>query len=176
MKIKKIKVIKGYKSFQDFQWDSLCKNKTGQVCTISPFSLFFGENGCGKSSTCDILKDLTGLNKFESDPPELAEVELETNELTSNTAPDGKVYTKKSVETETYKYEHGSWDDTPKEQNHILFFDVDFIDKNIHSHGTISNLQGCHTQNAGNLIIGLDAEANRLKTELSDKKNRFEVV
>jgi len=168
MKIKKIKAIKGYKSFLDFQWDCLCKDKSGQICSFSPFTLCFGENGSGKSSICDILKDLTGFNKFEGDLPKLAEVELETMEVTSNTAPDGKIYTNK--ETKTYKYGQGSWDDTPKGQKHTLFFDVDFIDKNIHSHGTISNLQGYHTQNAGNLIIGLDAEANRLKIDLSDKK------
>lgn len=170
MKIKKIKAIKGYKSFLDFQWDCLCKNKSSQICSFSLFALIFGENGSGKSSICDILKDLTGFHKFEGYQPELAEVELETTEVKDNTAPDGKVYTNKEATTKVYKYEQGNWDDTPKEQKHALFFDVDFIDKNIHSHGTISNLQGYHTQNAGNLIIGLDAEANRLKVALSDKK------
>lgn len=173
MKIKKIQTIKGYKSFLDFQWDYLCKNRSSQICYFSPFTLIFGENGSGKSSVCDILKDLTGFYQFEGDKPNLTEVELETTTITNNTAPDGKVYPKKETSTKTYKYEQQNWDDSPKEPKHILFFDVDFIDKNIHSHGTISNLKGCHTQNAGNLIIGLDEEANKQKDDISDKKTEL---
>ncbi|OGY17857.1 MAG: hypothetical protein A2900_00525 [Candidatus Chisholmbacteria bacterium RIFCSPLOWO2_01_FULL_50_28] len=170
MKIKKIKTIKNYKPFQDFQWDCLCKDKTGRECSFSPFTVFFGENRSGKSSVCEILKDLTGFQRFEGDKPVLSEVELETVELSKNTAPNGKTYIKRNISTKTYRFEQGKWDDTPKEQKHILFFDVDFIDKNIHSHGTISNIQGYHTQNAGNLIISLDAQANKQKMDLSEKK------
>ena len=175
MKIKKINTIKGYKSFLDFQWDGLCKNKSSQVCCFSTFTLAFGENGSGKSSICDVIKDLTGFQKFEGDLPNLAEIELETTSTTNNAAPNGEVYAKKETTAKTYKYEQQSWDNTPKEQNHTLFFDVDFVDKNIHSHGTISNLQGSHTQNAGKLIISLDAEANRLKNVLADKKTALKI-
>ena len=74
MKIKKIKTIKNYKPFQDFQWDCLCKDKTGRECSFSPFTVFFGENRSGKSSVCEILKDLTGFQRFEGDKPVLSEV------------------------------------------------------------------------------------------------------
>lgn len=54
MQIRKIKSIKGYKSFTDFQWLEFCKNKDGQEAVLQKFSVVFGENGSGKSSLCDI--------------------------------------------------------------------------------------------------------------------------
>ena len=59
MKIKKIKSIRGYKSFADFEWQRFCKNKDGQELIFQNFTAVFGENGSGKSSICDVLKNVS---------------------------------------------------------------------------------------------------------------------
>lgn len=177
MKIKKITAIKKYKSFIDYRWEQLCKNDSGQICYFSPFTIIFGENGSGKTAACEILKDLIGSQKFEEYTPERAEIELEVLEITSNKTPNGKVHTRRKRSKKIYKFENNLWNDPAPRQNEIIFFDVDFINKNIHSHGTISKLQGEHAQNAGKLIIDLDAEANSLKAKLMEQKkqlNNFE--
>lgn len=170
MKIKKIKLIKKYKSFLDFQWEQLCKDKSGQVCSFTPFSIIFGENSSGKSAACEIIKDLTSCQEFEEYKPDEAELDLEVIQTTSNTAPSGRVFKGRRKSTKTYKFDGDTWNESPPEKNAVLFFDVDFINKNIHSHGTISKQQGEHTQNAGKLIINLDEKANELKRELSERK------
>ena len=173
MRIKKITAIKKYKSFIDYRWEQLCKNDSGQICYFSPFTIIFGENGSGKSAACEIFKDLIGTQKFEEYTPERAEIEVEILEITSNKAPNGTVHTRRKRSNKTYKFENNLWDNPVPRHNEIIFFDVDFINKNIHSHGTISKLQGEHAQNAGKLIIDLDAEANALKAKLMEQKKQL---
>lgn len=160
MKILKIKTIKGYKSFVDFEWNKFCKNNGGQESVLQAFTIIFGENGSGKSSICDVLKSISQNQDFQNTPPTLAEVEL--NDGNSN---------------QTHKYENGCWISTVN-KNSFLFFDIDFINANVHTHGVrASSLQqGAHTQKAGKLIIDLDEQANNLKEAVKTHKNKLETL
>ncbi len=160
MQICKIKTVKGYKSFADFQWQKFCKNKDGQESILQNFSVVFGENGSGKSSTCDVLKSVSQNQDFQIALPTLAEIEI--NDGNNN---------------QTHKYENGSWSGQV-DKNSFLFFDVDFINANVHTHGVRSNnlQQGAHTQKAGKLIIELDEKANELKLAIQGKKDELEAL
>lgn len=160
MQIRKIKNIKDYKSFADFQWLELCKNKDGQEAVLQKFSVVFGENGSGKSSLCDILKNVSQVEDFKNDNPALAEIEI--NDGTNN---------------QDYKYENSAWTPSQLDKKSILFFDVDFINANVHTHGVRANnlQQGGHTQKAGKLIIDLDEQADKLKTLIEEKRKEIEI-
>ncbi len=160
MKIRKIKTIKGHKSFLDFEWSKFCKNSTGQEETLQHFNIIFGENGAGKSAICDVLKSVSKAQDFQDTPPTLVEVEI--NDKNNNT---------------NYNYENGSWEPNQLGKNTFLFFDVDFINANVHTHGLVSsNLQqGAHTQKAGKLIIDLDEKANNLKDMIKTKENEKDI-
>ena len=54
MKLKSIKKIKGYKSFQDFSWKPFLNNETFH----DEVNIIYGENGSGKSSIVNILKNV----------------------------------------------------------------------------------------------------------------------
>ena len=160
MKIKKIKSIRGYKSFADFEWQRFCKNKDGQELIFQNFTAVFGENGSGKSSICDVLKNVSQNQDFQNSAPTLAEIEI--NDGTND---------------QTHKYENGRWT-SQVSKNSFLFFDVDFISANVHTHGVrSSNLQqGAHTQKAGKLIIDLDERANNLKVAIKEKKDELDAL
>jgi len=160
MKIRKIKAIKNYKSFSDFAWSKFCNNASNQEEVLGKFSIIFGENGAGKSAICDVLKSVSQNQDFPNTPPDLAEIEL--NDGSNN---------------QTYKYENKNWA-SQINKNSFLFFDVDFINANVHTHGIrSSNLQqGAHTQKAGKLIIDLDEQANNLKEAVKTKKNELEAL
>src|SRR3989344_154058 len=160
MKIRKITTINSYKSFSDFSWAKFCKNASSQEEVLQKFSVIFGENGAGKSAICDVLKSVSQTQDFQNTPPTLAEVEItdETN-------------------NQVYKYENGNWTNQVS-KNSLLFFDVDFVNANVHTHGVrSSNLQqGAHTQKAGKLIIDLDEQANNLKEAVKAKKDELEAL
>src|SRR3990167_5670282 len=160
MKIRKITTIKNYKSFSDFSWNKFCKNASGQEEILQNFSIVFGENGSGKSAICDVLKSVSQNQDFPNTPPSLAEVEL--NDGSSN---------------QVHKYENRNWA-SQIGKNSFLFFDVDFVNANVHTHGVrSSNLQqGAHTQRAGKLIIDLDEQANNLKEAVKTKKDEVETL
>lgn len=160
MQIRKIKSLKGYKSFADFEWQKFCKNKDAQEAIFQNFTTFFGENGSGKSSICDALKSVSQNQDFQNTQPTLVEIEIK----------DGNT-------GQTHKYENGSWSGQV-DKNSLLFFDVDFINANVHTHGVrSSNLQqGAHTQKAGKLIIDLDEKANELKVVIQAKKGELEAL
>lgn len=160
MKIRKITTVNSYKSFSDFSWGNFCKNSSGQEEVLSRFSIFFGENGSGKSSICEILKSLTQTYEFADNVPALTEIEI--FEDSGNNV---------------HKYENGKWTNSRLAQNSILFFDVDFVNANVHTHGNRANnlQQGGHTQKAGKLIIDLDEKANELKIIVGSKKNESEL-
>ena len=152
MKISKIVSIKKYKSFIDFKWSNFCKDNNGQESALSPFSVVFGENGSGKSTICNILKSLSQDKDFFFDEPECAEIKIKND----------------SSQPIDYKYENGQWDKDRLDKNSILFFDIDFVNENVHTHGNreSSMQKGGHTQHAGQLIIDLDAKANLLKKKV----------
>ncbi len=160
MKIRKITSIKNYKSFSDFSWDKFCKNASRQEEVLQNFSVVFGENGAGKSAICDVLKSVSLNQDFPNPPPSLAEVEL--NDGSSN---------------QVHKYKNRKWA-SQIGKNSFLFFDVDFVNANVHTHGVrSSNLQqGAHTQRAGKLIIDLDEQANNLKEAVKTKKDEVEIL
>lgn len=160
MKIRKIISVKGYKSFSDFSWNKFCNNASSQEEILGKFPIIFGENGAGKSAICEVLKSVSQNQDFQNTPPTLAEVEL--NDGSNN---------------QTYKYENGNWT-TRIDKNSFLFFDIDFINANVHTNGVrSSNLQqGAHTQRAGKLIIDLDEQANNLKEDAKSKKNELEAL
>lgn len=158
MKLRKVLTIKGYKSFLDFKWERFCKNASGQEMILSPFSIIFGENGAGKSAICDILS-ASQKQDFSTSPPISAEIEIKNG--------NGK---------QVLKYENGKWTNQISE-NSFLFFDVDFVNANVHTHGIRSNnlQQGGHTQKAGKLIIDLDAQADKLKKTVKNKKDEADL-
>jgi len=152
MKIRKIQSIKNYKSFSDFSWDKFCKDCSNNEQVLSNYSVIFGENGAGKSAVCDILKSLSQIQDFQNTSPDLAEIEI------------------KNGSNQVHKFENGSWTPNQLNKNSFLFFDVDFISANVHTHGERSNQQGRHSQNSGKMIIDLDEKANQLKIVVKEKK------
>lgn len=159
MILKKIKSIKSYKSFTDFSWTKFCKDSANNEKVLDKFSVIFGENGSGKSSVCEVIKSFSQTQDFQSNKPSFVELE----------AKDGSV-------SKNFKYENDTWTGQA-DKNSFLFFDVDFINANVHTHGIRSSnlLQGAHTQNAGKLIIDLDQEANNLKKIVKEKKEELDI-
>ena len=127
---------------------------------MQKFTIIFGENGSGKSALCDVLKSVSQNQDFQKTRPTLAEIEFK----------DGN-------NNLFHKYENSNWTNQV-DKNSFLFFDVDFINANVHTHGEISsNLrQGAHTQKAGKLIIDLDEQANNLKEAIKAKKDELEAL
>lgn len=167
MQIRKINAIKGYKFFVDFEWTKFCKYRfvdkpknidEPREHLLSKFNVIFGENGSGKSSICDILKNISQNEIFQNAVPALAEIEIRDNGT-----------------EKTHKYENGNWS-AQVDKNSFLFFDGDFINNNVHTNGDrSSNRQtGAHTQKAGKLIIDLDKKANELQTAIQEKKDELE--
>jgi AAA15 family ATPase/GTPase len=123
MQVRKVNAIKGYKSFADFEWAKFCKyrfvDKQNNIDEtrehlFSKFNVIFGENGSGKSSICDILKDVSRNEAFQDAIPTLAEIEIKDNGA-----------------EKTHKYENGNWT-AQVDKNSFLFFDGDFINNNVH--------------------------------------------
>lgn len=167
MKINNIKSIRNYKSFADFEWSKFCirqeKDKIKQTVVskeekFSNFNIIFGENGSGKSSVCEILKNLSQNQLYPDITPDLVEVEISSNKLNS-----------------IYRYENRTWAPKQLDNNSILFFDLNFINSNVHTHGDRSNQQGKHSQNLGKIIISLDEKANNLKSEVKINKDELEI-
>ena len=158
MQVRKIKAINRYKSFADFRWEKFCKNKNQEESVLEKFTIIFGENGSGKSAICDVLKSVSQNQEFKNISPTSAEIEINN-----------------SGNTQIYKYENESWERQTNKKS-FLFFDVEFINANVHTHGVRSNnlKQGGHTQNAGKLIINLDERANNLKETVYKKKGKLE--
>ena len=136
MKLKSIKKVIKYKSFQDFTWQSFFNNETFH----DDVNILYGENGSGKSCICNILKSVSQNKKYiHKYKPE--EVRLLFN--------DGE-----------YKYPANpdEWDKR-KDEDDILFFDREFVDKNIHLGHSRDTQQGGQEQESGKMIIEFDSEA-----------------
>ncbi len=101
MKLKAIKKIKQYKSFQDFAWQSFFNNDEFHP----EVNILYGENGSGKTCVCNILKNVSQNKDFNSKHKPPKEVCLLFD--------DGE-----------YKYPVNSdkWDKS-KNKDDILFFD-----------------------------------------------------
>lgn len=163
MKVVRFNNVKGYKSFGDFLWSKYCMRQDNQgnclESKMTRFTVFFGENGSGKSSLCDILKNLSGQREFQLSKPESAEIVVEDNN-----------------KEQQHSFNSGKWDNLLPSTS-ILFFDIDFINANIHTNGVrSSNLQsGAHTQKSGKLIIDLDQKANALNLSVNKAKDDLDL-
>jgi AAA15 family ATPase/GTPase len=66
MKIQKLKNIKNYKSFTNFEWQKFLNNDPFH----NEMNILYGENGSGKSSICNILKNLSDNKDFGKNKPD----------------------------------------------------------------------------------------------------------
>lgn len=138
MKIKKIGVIKKYKSFQDFSWNRFFNVENFH----NDVNILYGENGSGKSSICNILKNVSQNKDFIGYPPK------ETQLLLDNTQ---------------YKNVNGVWNSLVAREL-MLFFDKEFVERNIQVGRDRGTQQGEQEQESGKLIIEFDGEAIRLRS------------
>jgi wobble nucleotide-excising tRNase len=144
MKISKIQKIKEYKSFRDFHWHQYFNAEVFH----DDVNLLFGENGSGKTSICNILKDVSGDKKFTKYSPEEASILIDNNE---------------------HKYSDNSWNQEVMQGN-ILFFDKEFVNTNVHLGHDRGTLQGQQEQESGKMIIEFDGEAISLREAMEKLK------
>ena len=144
MKIKQVKTIKNYKSFKDFSWHQFFNTEDFHDDT----NILYGENGSGKTSVCNILKSLSTNRDFSKHLPEETSVKIDDAE---------------------YKYSDQNWDNTIQNRS-ILFFDKEFVGKNVHLGNDRGTHQGQQEQESGKLIIEFDADAIKLR-EAREKLN-----
>lgn len=146
MKLKSLSQIKKYKSFQVFSWSSFFENQEFHEIA----NIFFGENGAGKSSICNILKSVCDKKPFvENQIPE--EIFLKFD--------DGE-----------YKFtsKRNNWN-KKKNADEILFFDREFVHENIHLGNERKTDANGQEQKSGKMIIEIDSEAiklNKLRKKL----------
>lgn len=168
MKINKIKKII-YKSYLDFNRERVCIKKNLQEAKFDKFNIIFWENWSGKSSICEILKSIS-LNdgfSFDNIKPEKIILEIETIVNKENKNPQTwEIFIKTDKEEKIYTYEQDLWNSN-LDKDSLLFFDVDYINKNIHTHWERLNTQWHHTQNSWKLIIALDEQANNMQEEIN---------
>lgn len=154
MKLKAIKKIKSYKSFQDFSWASFFNSQEFHETA----NIFYGENGAGKSSICNILKSVCGKKSF-----------------VCNQIPD-EIFLK--FDDGEYKFPNGSnvWDKN-KDADDFLFFDREFVHENIHLGNERKTDVTGQEQKSGKMIIEFDSEAirlNKLKKSLKKQISKSE--
>lgn len=146
MKLKSIKNIKGYKSFQDFTWQPFLNNETFH----DEVNILYGENGGGKSSIANLLKNVSENKDFGKYKPTEA----------SLTFDDGDK-----------KYPvNDDWDNKITKDS-ILFFDREFVDKNVHLGHKRDTTQNGQEQESGKMIIEFDSDAINLR-EIRDKAKK----
>jgi len=147
MKLKAIRLIKGYKSFQDFSWQPFFNNTEFH----DDVNILYGENGSGKSAVCNILKNLS-QNKELASQHKPKEVRLSFD--------DGE-----------YQYQAGAnkWDRS-KDREDILFFDREFVDENVHLGHERGTHQDQQEQKSGRMIIEFDSKAIKLREALQSAK------
>lgn len=140
MTLKSIKKIKSYKSFQDFSWTTFFNAQEFH----EKVNIFYGENGAGKSSICNILKSVFQNKSFANNQiPE--EIELKFD--------DGDYKFSKS---------NNSWDKL-KNVEDFLFFDREFVHENIHLGNTRDTQANGQEQRSGKMIIQFDSQAIKLR-------------
>lgn len=140
MKLKAIEKIKKYKSFQDFNWTPFFNTQEFHKTA----NIFYGENGAGKSSICNILKSACDKKPF-----------------VNNQIPD-EICLK--FDDGEYKFPNGSnvWDKN-KGSDDFLFFDREFVHDNIHLGNTRDTQANGQEQKSGKMIIEFDSEAIKLR-------------
>jgi len=154
VKITQIKEIRGYKAFKNFKWEDFF-GKNNNNTLHERVNIFYGENGCGKSSICSILKAASDESPFDLCP--------EKASLTVNHSP------------QELTYQDGQWENHDSlKKGDILFFDQAFVIKNIHTHGERRTTKDGHEQESGNLIIEFDQTAIDLKNKKTTAKAKLD--
>jgi len=145
MKLKSIKKIKGYKSFQDFTWQTFLNNEAFH----DEVNIFYGENGSGKSSTSNLFKNISGNKDFGKYKPVEACLVFDDGEK---------------------KYPvNNDWDNKISKDS-ILFFDREFVDKNVHLGHRRDTTQNGQEQESGKMIIEFDSDAISFRSRRDKSK------
>jgi predicted ATPase len=157
-RLQKIDQIKGYKSYDDYRWDEFGTSKKDDktdeqtVEFNAHFNVVFGENGSGKSCVAEILKNLAGVRPFKT-APEKVRLSFLTEGVVN--------------------FASGEWDSLFC-ADEFMFFDSDFVSRNVHTHGTRDGTHGGHKQNAGNLILSVDEKYQVLHDAVNDAKQALQ--
>lgn len=149
MKINRIKKIQKYKSFCDFNWQPYLNNQNFHP----EVNIFYGENGSGKSSICNLFKSVSCNKDFGKYKP--AETCLSFN-------------------CGVKKYPVSTDWDSKLPKDSILFFDREFVDKNVHLGHKRDTTQNGHEQESGKMIIEFDKEAINLRSIRDETKKEKE--
>lgn len=184
MKLKQIKTIKGYKSFQNFSWQPFLNNEVFH----DNVNIFYGENGSGKSSICNILKNVLpgggitevisdnkhGYKSFGKIRPGLVSLQFDDGEY--NFEHDIPEETDESAVLQYVArgFSDNFWDKKLPASNSILFFDRDFVAKNVHEYER-KTTKGGQEQESGKLIIEFDSKAiefRNIKSKAKDLKDQ----
>ena len=136
--MKSIKKIKGYKSFQDFTWQPFLNNETFH----DDVNILYGENGSGKSSIANLLKNVSENKDFGRYKPIEACLTFDDGDK---------------------KYPVNSNWDNKIAKDSILFFDREFVDKNVHLGHKRDTTQNGQEQESGKMIIEFDSDAINLR-------------
>ncbi len=147
MKLKAIKKVRRYKSFQDFSWASFFNAQEFHKAT----NIFFGENGAGKSSLCNILKSVSNKKPF-----------------IKKQIPD-EICLKFDDGDYTFSKQTNSWD-KDKNANDFLFFDREFVYDNVHIGNTRDTQASGQEQNSGKMIIEFDSRAIQLRNDFKQTR------
>ncbi|MDD3284081.1 MAG: AAA family ATPase [Patescibacteria group bacterium] len=154
MKLEIINKIKNYKSFRDFSWDSFFNSQKFH----NTVNIFYGENGSGKSSICNVLKSVCNKKSF-----------------INNQIPD-EICLKFNDGDYKFSNELNTWDKY-KNSDDFLFFDREFVHNNIHLGNTRKTDAEGQEQKSGKMIIEFDGKAielRKLKNSLKKQISKSE--
>jgi len=179
MKLKQIKTIKGYKSFQNFSWQPFLNNEVFH----DKVNIFYGENGSGKSSICNILKNVLpgggiteaisdnnhGYKSFGKVRPESVSLQFDDGEYSFNHVIPEETDERAVSQYVARGFSDNFWDKKLSASNSILFFDRDFVAKNVHEYER-KTTKGGQEQESGKLIIEFDSKAIELRNIKSKAK------
>lgn len=180
MKLKQIKTIKDYKSFQNFSWQPFLNNEVFH----DNVNIFYGENGSGKSSICHILKNVLpgggiaealtdnnyGYKSFGKSKPEAVSLQFDDGEYNFEYTALSNVGNDAVKEQVARSFADNFWDKKLPSNNSILFFDRDFVAKNVHEYER-KTTKGGQEQESGKLIIEFDSKAIELRNIKSKAKD-----
>ncbi len=137
MKLHKIPNIKNYKSFQEFSWNKFFNAETFH----DSMNIIYGENGSGKSSIVNILKSVSENKSFITYLPKEICLNFNSNQ---------------------HKYSNNAWN-ICIDKEEMVFFDREFVDKNVHLGHMRDTQAGGQEQESGKMIIEFDSKAINLR-------------